>query len=61
MVYFSGEIITSNKDSLEEVIVKGMNVGLFDAYTPLTMKGNIIVNHLVISCYGTFSHSFVYL
>ncbi|CAF3363910.1 unnamed protein product [Rotaria socialis] len=32
-------------------------VVLFDAYAPLTLEGNFIVNNFVVSCYGTFSHS----
>lgn len=51
----------SNRDSPEEVIVTEINdVELFDAYAPLTMEGNLIVDHLVVSCYGTFSHSFAH-
>ena len=51
----------SNNDFTEEVLVTDIyDVELFDAYAPLTMEGNIIVDHLVVSCYGTFSHSFVH-
>lgn len=33
------------------------SVELFDAYAPLTMEGNLVVNNLVVSCYGSFSHA----
>ncbi|CAF0736866.1 unnamed protein product [Rotaria sordida] len=37
------------------------NVQLFDAYAPLTLEGTLVVNDVVVSCYGTYVHSFVHL
>jgi len=33
---------------------------LFDAYAPLTLEGSLIVNDIVVSCYGTYSHDLVH-
>jgi hypothetical protein len=42
----------------DEVTVTQIDdTNLFDAYAPLTFEGNIIVNHIIVSCYGTFTHS----
>ena len=36
-------------------------VELPDAYAPLTLEGTLVVNNIVVSCYGTLTHSFVHL
>lgn len=51
-------MVTVNNRLIEEVVVTDIEeVPLFDAYAPLTLEGNLIVNQLVVSCYGTFTHS----
>ena len=51
-------MVIVNNHLIEEVAVTGIEeVHLFDAYAPLTFEGNLVVNHLVVSCYGTFTHS----
>ncbi len=36
-------------------------IKLFDAYAPLTLEGTLLVNEVIVSCYGTLKHSFVHL
>ena len=36
-------------------------VELPDAYAPLTLEGTLVVNDIVVSCYGTYTHSSVHL
>jgi len=55
-------LITNNYQSVIEVQVTQINhVKQFDAYAPLTLEGNIVVNNRIVSCYGTFSHSIGHL
>lgn len=57
-LYFAKE----DDRSTNEVTVTHINdIILFDAYVPLTFEGNIIVNRLIVSCYGTFTHSTAHL
>ena len=51
--------IFSGNDRLvnEVTIIYIDQVQLFDAYAPLTFEGNLIVNDVIVSCYGTFTHS----
>lgn len=49
--------VKENKQSIVPMRVTDINdVMLFDAYAPLTLEGNVIVNEYVVSCYGTFDH-----
>lgn len=51
-------MIHGDQKTIEEVHITQIDdVYLFDAYAPLTLEGNLVVNHLVVSCYGTFTHS----
>jgi hypothetical protein len=51
-------ILRDDYQSVEKIAVTGINdVQLFDAFAPLTFQGNLIINHVVVSCYGTFTHS----
>lgn len=42
--------------NIKEIILYNQTIS-----TPLTYEGNIIVNNLIGSCYGTFSHQFMHL
>ncbi|CAF1153889.1 unnamed protein product, partial [Didymodactylos carnosus] len=33
----------------------------YDAYAPLTNEGNLVVNDVIVSCYGTYTHRVVHL
>ncbi|UJR06987.1 hypothetical protein I4U23_011275 [Adineta vaga] len=46
---------------IEAKIVQKNHIKLFDAYAPLTLEGTLIVNDVIVSCYGTLKHSFVHL
>ncbi|CAF3710654.1 unnamed protein product [Rotaria sp. Silwood1] len=53
---------TNNHAAIVKVEVTQIkHVYLFDAYAPLTFEGNLIVNNVVVSCYGTFKHSIGHL
>ncbi|CAF1050079.1 unnamed protein product, partial [Didymodactylos carnosus] len=49
------------RSAVQTKITHIKDVTLFDAYAPLTLEGNLVVNDVVVSCYGTFTHSFVHL
>lgn len=50
-------LATASNNLVEATVTKIDDLELFDAYAPLTLEGNILVNRLVVSCYGTFTHS----
>jgi hypothetical protein len=53
---------TNNYQSINEVkVIEIYSIKQFDAYAPLTLEGNIVVNNRIVSCYGTFSHSIGHL
>ena len=52
-LYFVNE---DNRLTISVRITQINDVILFDAYAPLTLEGNLIVNHFLVSCYGTFTH-----
>lgn len=52
-LYFVNE---HNQSIIPMRITEMTDVILYDAYAPLTLEGNMIVNHYVVSCYGTFHH-----
>lgn len=52
-LYFVNE---DNQSTIPVRIIQINDVIHFDAYAPLTLQGNLIVNHFLVSCYGTFTH-----
>lgn len=55
-------LMENNSHSTIQVKVIGINnLKLFDAYAPLTLEGTLVVNDVVVSCYGTLKHWFVHL
>jgi hypothetical protein len=48
------------QSAIEARVTRIKNIKLFDAYAPLTLEGTLVVNDIVVSCYGTFRHSFVH-
>ena len=54
-------LLDDNYQSAIEVrVARIKNIELFDAYAPLTLEGTLVINDIVVSCYGTFTHSFVH-
>lgn len=52
-LYFVNE---HNQSIIPMRVTEITDVIFYDAYAPLTLEGNLIVNHYVVSCYGTFHH-----
>ncbi|CAF2334010.1 unnamed protein product [Rotaria sp. Silwood2] len=46
--------------AIQTKVTSVKNVQLFDAYAPLTLEGTLVVNDVVVSCYGTYMHSLVH-
>ena len=54
MTYYAGEF--SNLTFLEEQDWEIIFIVFLGAFVPLTMKGNIVVDGVLASCYASFDH-----
>jgi hedgehog protein len=53
---FSHNLRLLKVTNIKEILIDDDNV-----YAPLTFEGSIVVNEIIASCYGTFSHSIMHI